>query len=80
MVGPFMRGTALGIGVAVGIGVLAHVRALSSDWPSDGGPTDRARHLGEAISEGMNYAFFSAIVLVPACVGWSLWRARRRAA
>lgn len=76
MVLAVVRGIALAGAVLVALGTVACVGVTVHRWPSDDGPTTRARHLGEGISQGMHIALLASVVVVPAAVVWSVRRRR----
>ena len=79
-VGAVARGTAIGLCAALAIGFAVCFQACAFDWPTGVvEPSEKARHLAESISEGMHWAFLSALVTLPAAIVWSLRRSRRRA-
>ncbi len=76
MVLAVVRRIVVGGAVLVALGTVACVGVTVHDWPSDDGPTARARHLGEGISHGMHIAVLASVIVVPAAVVWSVRRRR----
>ena len=67
-IGALLRGVAIGLAVSSAVGALTSVVLTVAGWPSpDAQPSERARHLGESISEGIHWMLMTSIVLVPAC-------------
>lgn len=59
-------GVGIGLGLGITVGVVTAVALTMVGWPGPNGePTDRARHLGESISQGMHVALIAAVVLAP---------------
>ena len=78
-VGAVVRGVMIGVAVAASVGALTFLVLTVAKWPpGQAEPTTRARHLGESISAGMDWAMLTSIVMIPACAVFLVRRARAR--